>query len=144
MVADVLDLANRVSAKKPRFTRLQAYVKRFRRALKAPRRVCGIHNYSDVNRFRDVGTRAVMNALGCRQYWLTETGGLFEFGRAFRADPRRQLRATRYMFRLAARHKAIKRLYVYNWFGEMTPRFDAGLVADGEARPAYREVARKL
>jgi hypothetical protein len=144
MVADVLDLANRVSARRPVFTRTTTYVTRFRRALKAPLRICGIHNYSDVNRFRDVGTRAVMRALGCRQYWLTETGGLFEFGGSFPPNARRQLRATRYMFRLANRHTAIKRLYVYNWFGRMTPRFDAGLVADGVARPAYREVARRL
>src|SRR5918997_1456056 len=139
MAADVLDLANRVSARRPVFTRTIAYLQRFRRALKTPRRICGIHNYSDVNRFRDVGTRAVMGALGCRQYWLTETGGLFEFGASFPPSASRQVRATRYMFRLANRLKAVRRLYVYNWFGRMSPRFDAGLVADGAARPAYRE-----
>jgi hypothetical protein len=32
-----------------------------------PRKICGIHNYSDVNRFRDTGTRAIIRALGCRQ-----------------------------------------------------------------------------
>ena len=49
-------------------------------ALKAPRTICGIHNYSDVNRFRSTGTKALMKALGCKQYWLTETGGLYKFG----------------------------------------------------------------
>ena len=43
---------------------------RFRRALRIPRSVCGLHNYSDVNRFRSDGTRALMKALGCRRYWL--------------------------------------------------------------------------
>ena len=43
-------------------------------------RSCGIHNYSDVNRFRTAGTRALMRALGCRRYWLTETGGIMSAG----------------------------------------------------------------
>ena len=50
------------------------------RRLRVPRDVCGIHNYSDVNRFRTAGTRALMRALGCRRYWLTETGGIMSAG----------------------------------------------------------------
>jgi hypothetical protein len=54
------------------------------------------------------------------------------------------LRATQYMFKLARRYKRIRRLYVYTWFGAITPRFDAGLVAKGKPRPAYRELKRRL
>jgi hypothetical protein len=60
------------------------------------------------------------------------------------ASTKRQLRATKCMFRLAKRNRRIKRLYVYTWFGATTPRFDAGLVAHGRPRPAYGEVRRRL
>ncbi len=48
------------------------------------------------------------------------------------------------MFRLAQSIKAIKRLYVYTWFGGVTSRFDAGLVAGGKARKAYGEVRKRV
>ena len=145
VVADILDRADDARASKPRFRSTLRYIKRFRRALKSPRRFCGLHNYSDTNRFRDRGTKRLIRALGCREIWLTETGGIYKFraGR-LKASPRRQLRATRYMFRLARRYRRITRLYVYTWFGAVTPRFDAGLVAHGTPRPAYYEVRRRL
>jgi hypothetical protein len=31
---------------------------------------------------------------------------------------------------------------VYTWFGGVTPRFDAGLVADGTPRPALAEIKK--
>ena len=117
-------------------------------------KICGIHNYSDVNRFRATGTKAIMRALGCRQYWLTETGGLFKFGSFWTKRTRKgcknaagcQLKATKYMFKLARRNRRIKRLYVYTYFGKVTPRFDAGLVDNrtGKARKAYREVKKRI
>ena len=145
VVADILDRADNARAKKPRFRSTLRYIKRFRKALKVPRRYCGVHNYSDTNRFRDTGTKQIIKALGCREIWLTETGGIYRF-RAGRLGPsaKRQLRATKYMFKLARRNKRIRRLYVYTWFGAVTPRFDAGLVAKGKPRPAYREVKRRL
>ena len=48
------------------------------------------------------------------------------------------------MFKLARRIKRIKRVYVYTWFGGARPRFDAGLVAHGRPRLAYREVKKHL
>ena len=145
VVADILDRADNARATKPRFRSTLRYIKRFRKALKVPRRYCGLHNYSDTNRFRDRGTKQIIKALGCREIWFTETGGIYKF-RAGRLGPssRRQLRATKYMFRLARRYKRIRRLYVYTWFGKVTPRFDAGLVADGKPRPAYGELKRRL
>lgn len=145
VVADILDRADDARAKTLRFGSTLRYIKRFRKALKSPRRFCGLHNYSDTNRFRDRGTKQLIKALDCSEIWLTETGGIYRF-RAGRlgASPSRQLRATRYMFGLAQRYPRITPLYVYTWFGAVTPRFDAGLVARGKPRPAYYEVRRRL
>jgi hypothetical protein len=48
------------------------------------------------------------------------------------------------MFTIAKRYPRIKRLYVYTFFGRVTPRFDAGLVARGHPRPAYDYLRRRL
>lgn len=145
VVADVLDRADASRAKTPRYRSTLRYIERFRKALHAPRKICGLHNYSDVNRFRDRGTRQIIKALGCREIWLTETGGIYRFKTSgLGTSAQRQLRATRYLFELATRIKRIKRIYIYTWFGRMTPRFDAGLVAHGHPRPAYRELKKRL
>jgi hypothetical protein len=145
VVADVLDRADKSRTKTPTFHSTLRYIKRFRKAFHAPRKICGLHNYSDVNRFRDRGTKQIIKALGCREIWLTETGGIFKFkASGLGPSSKRQLRATKYMFKVAKRIKRIKRVYVYTWFGAVTPRFDAGLVAKGKARPAYREVKKRL
>ena len=146
VAADILDQADNTKAKKPTFKATTRYVKAFRKALKVPRKICGIHNYSDTNRFRDTGTKAITKALGCKQIWLTETGGIAKFGQ-FKFDTKRQLKATKYMFKLARANKRIKRLYVYTFFGNTTPRFDAGLVdaKQGDAlRPAFAEVKKQV
>jgi len=152
VVADMLDQADNARAKRPTFRATQRYIGKFRRALKVKRSICGIHNYSDVNRFRTTGTAALMKALGCKQYWLTETGGLYKFGSFWskktyhgcKSAASCQLKATKYLFSTAAKNKKIKRIYVYTWFGAVTPRFDAGLVANGAKRPAYDEVAKHV
>ena len=152
VAADVLDQADNPAASRPTFRNTSRYIKRFRHYLKAPRTVCGVHNYSDVNRFRSVGTRALIRALGCKQIWLTETGGLYRFGSFWSKRTKKgcktsascQLKATKYMFSLARSNHRIRRLYIYTWFGAVTPRFDAGLVARGKPRSAYREVKRHL
>jgi hypothetical protein len=152
VVADVLDQADDPAAKSPKYTQTAKYIKTFRQYLKVPRTICGIHNYSDVNRFRSTGTTALMNALGCKEYWLTETGGLYDFGSFWSKKTYHgcskasscQLKATKYMFTQAKKNKKIKRLYVYTWFGDVTPRFDAGLVANGQPRPALAEIRKYL
>ena len=150
VVADILDQADDPSAKKPTFKDTAKYVATFKKSLKVKLGVCGIHNYSDVNRFRSTGTKALMSALGCKEYWLTETGGLYAFGSFWSKKTYKgcskasscQLKATKYMFSQAKANKKIKRLYVYTWFGDVTPRFDAGLVANGTARPALTEIKK--
>jgi hypothetical protein len=143
VVADILDQADNTKASHPKFKATTRYIKQFRHYYKGPRKVCGVHNYSDVNRFRTTGTKAIMKALGCKQYWLTETGGIYKFA-GFKASQSRQLKATKYMFKVAKQNKKIKRLYVYTWFGAVTKRFDSGLVAHGKARKAYSEVRKHV
>ncbi|MEA2313063.1 MAG: hypothetical protein QOE28_3031 [Solirubrobacteraceae bacterium] len=148
VVADILDQADNTSARNPKFKATTSYIKQFRHFYKGPRAVCGIHNYSDVNRFRTTGTKAIIKALGCKQYWLTETGGIYKFA-GFKASQARQLKATKYMFKVAGQIKKIKRLYVYTWFGAPGARFDAGQVvrnANGTEtkRKSYSEVQKHL
>jgi hypothetical protein len=152
VVMDVLDSAENTATKNPTFKSVTRWIKGFRGALTVPRKICGLHNYGDTNRFRSKGTRTLIKAMGCKQVWLTETGGLYDFAsfwskktmKGCKSAEACQLKATKYMFGLAKSNKKIKRLYVYTWFGAMTPRFDAGLVAHGAGRPAYFEVAKRL
>ena len=143
VAADILDQADNTRAKRPTFRSAIRYVKAFRKAYKGPRGICGVHNYSDINRFRQTGTKAIIKALGCKQIWLTEAGGIFKFA-GFKASQSRQLKATKYMFKVARQNTKVKRLYVYTWFGGVTSRFDAGLVAKGKPRKAYAEVRKHV
>ena len=145
VTADILDQADNVRAKRPTFRSTTRYIKAFRKAYKGPRSVCGVHNYSDTNRFRQTGTKAIIKALGCKQIWLTEAGGLYKFV-GYKASQSRQLKATKYMFKVARANKKIKRLYVYSWFGApSSARFDSGLInPNGTPRKAYAEVRKHL
>lgn len=108
-------------------------------------KVVGIHNYSDTNRRRSRGTASIIRQTKKSDsvktaFWLTETGGIVEFGRSFKCSEKRAASRTTYMFSLARKFRAdIKRLYAYNWQGvDCDERFDAGLVKrDGSARPGY-------
>jgi hypothetical protein len=122
------------------------------RSLRARARLVGIHNYSDTNRFRSRGTRSIIRT--ARRYnrharfWMTETGGVVNFGRSFPCSPRRAAKAVSYMFTLArAYRRYVKRLYAYNWTGAGChgTAFDAGLVApSGARRPGYFVFKRRL
>ena len=104
--------------------------------------IWGLHNYSDTNRFRNKGTRAVLAAVR-GQLWLTETGGLVKFGPEFPnrhgSGLTRAKRAVAYAFKLAQSDRRITRLYLFAWFGgSSTARFDAGLMdSGGRPRPSY-------
>jgi hypothetical protein len=112
-------------------------------------KIWGLHNYSDTNRFRSTGTRAVLAAVR-GQLWLTETGGVVHFGSEFPnrrgAGLKRAQRALAYMFKLAASNRRITRLYVFDWYGgAKSARFDAGLMSpSGRPRPGYAVVRRHL
>ena len=108
--------------------------------------IWGLHNYSDTNRFRSTGTKAVLRDT-TGQVWLTETGGIVKLSGDFSFSLKRQTKATRYMFRLAGLSKRITRLYIFQWTGGITSRerFDAGLTNyKGKVRPAYCVVYEHL
>jgi hypothetical protein len=134
---------------------VESYIKRFYAELSdyhdRQARFIGIHNYSDVNRRRSTGTRAIMSRVRrythAPRFWLTETGGLVGFGRSFPCNETRAAHRTSYLFGLVRRYRrSIQRVYVYNWFGtDCRSRFDAGLVdRDGATRPAYATFRREL
>jgi hypothetical protein len=111
--------------------------------------VWGLHNYSDVNRLESWRTADLVKALG-NKVWLTETGGIVKFGGAFPnkngSGLRRSAKVLKFMFRVAAEHTRIKRLYIYDWTGgNSKTRFDAGLMnAKDQPREGYVVVCRQL
>jgi hypothetical protein len=111
--------------------------------------IWGLHDYSDVNRLQSWRTRELARALG-GQLWLTETGGIVQFGGAFPnrngSGLSRAARVLSYTLNLAGSYSRIKRLYLYNWTGGVNAsRFDAGLT-DSRHRPrkGYVVVCRRL
>jgi hypothetical protein len=111
--------------------------------------VWGLHNYSDTNRLQGTRTRAILAAVP-GQVWLTETGGIVQFGGAFPnkkgSGLRRAAKALSYMFKIADSSSRIKRLYIYDWTGgTSSTRFDAGLMnAKYQPRPGYVVVCKQL
>jgi hypothetical protein len=113
--------------------------------------VVGIHNYSDTNRNRTRGTRAIITTVRRynrrTQFWFTETGALASFMGSFPYSEARQASRLQNMFTYASRYRAsgVRRIYSYNWFGVeqdascgLRCAFDAGLVRPGgTTRPAY-------
>jgi hypothetical protein len=141
VAADVLDSSN-----------MESWLSTFDRYDQGKARIWGLHNYSDVNRRRSTGTRRLLARVG-GEVWLTETGGILKFGRAFPRSEKRQANRTKYMFSLANAYDSrraglrsrITRLYNYQWTGSpRSARFDAGLVSPtGKPRKAFR-VFKKL
>src|SRR6266566_5174813 len=129
------------------------YIAEFKREIGRLRTVMpgiwGLHDYSDVNRLESWRTREVGRALG-GQIWLTETGGIVQFGGAFPnrhgSGLSRAAKVLNYTLSLAASNSQIRRLYLYNWTGGVnSSRFDAGLT-DARDRPrmGYVVVCRRL
>jgi hypothetical protein len=92
----------------------------------------GLHNYSDTNRFTGTRTKQILETVPGK-LWLTETGGVVQFGTDFTnvrgSGLRRAAHALEYMYKLAYTSPRIQRLYIYNWFGETSrARFDAGIM----------------
>lgn len=142
---DVLDQANISSTLE--------YISEFKREIGRLRtimpRIWGLHNYSDINRLESWRTREISSALG-GQVWLTETGGIVQFGGAFPnrrgSGLTRAARVLRYMFAVAGSQHQIKRLYIYDWTGGFSwTRFDAGLMnAHDQPRAGYVAVCHAL
>jgi hypothetical protein len=111
--------------------------------------IWGLHNYSDVNRLEGWRTSDLVRALG-GQVWLTETGGIVQFGNDFPnkhgSGLTRAAKVLKFMFAVAAAHPQIKRMYIYDWNGgTASTRFDAGLTnAHEQPREGYLVVCRQL
>ncbi len=142
---DVLDQEN--------ITPTVRYIEAFKREVRHLRTrmpsIWGLHNYSDVNRMQSWRTRTLARVLG-GQVWLTETGGIVQFGGAFPNNHgqglTRAARVLKYMFALAGAVHQVKRLYIYDWLGgNSRTRFDAGLMnAKQVPRPGYLVVCKAL
>jgi hypothetical protein len=111
--------------------------------------IWGLHDYADVNRLESWRTRDLVRALG-GQVWLTETGGIVQFGGAFPnrrgSGLTRAAKVLKYMFAVAASQSQVKRLYIYDWTGgAASTRFDAGLMsAHDQPRAGYLVVCKQL
>jgi hypothetical protein len=136
LAADVLDQSN-----------VTSWLRAFKRSATGSPKRWGLHNYSDVNRKRTKGTRAVLRLVP-GEVWLTETGGVVSFGSDFKWSPKRAASRTKYMFKLADTYSKrrrgmrsrITRIYPYSWTGVgRKARFDAGFTnPSGSTRPAYK------
>jgi hypothetical protein len=142
---DVLD-ANNITPTLDYISEFKSEVKKLRTIMPS---ISGLHNYSDINRLQSFRTRALVQALG-GQVWLTETGGIVQFGGEFPnkhgSGLTRAAKVLSYMFNVAASQSRIKRLYIYDWKGgNASTRFDAGLMDNHfNPRPGYVVVCKKL
>jgi hypothetical protein len=114
-------------------------------------RIVGIHNYSDVNRRRTSGLRTIIHAVRrythSAHFWLTETGGVVEFGRSFPCSTTRAAHRLGYLFDTMRNYRHyLQRAYLYNWTGtDCRSRFDAGLTnAHGTPRKGYYTVRSRM
>jgi hypothetical protein len=121
-----------------------AYIKAFLRYAHPRPSIWGIHNYSDTNRFSTKRTAALLKATGRGQVWLTETGGIVQFGKSFPYNEQRAAKALQCMFTIA-KNPRIKRLYIYQFSGAPPGfSFDAGLVnTDGTPRLGWAVVKQR-
>jgi hypothetical protein len=142
---DVLDQANTI----PTLNYIAEFKREIGRLRTIMPRIWGLHDYSDVNRLESWRTREVSSALG-GQVWLTETGGIVQFGGYFTnrngSGLTRAARVLHYTFAVAGSQTQIKRLYIYNWTGGVkSTRFDAGLTDyRHKPRAGYVAVCRHL
>ena len=135
---DVLDQAN----VKPTV----AYIKSFLKYAHPRPTIWGFHNYSDTNRFSSSRTKQLLRVTKSVQVWLTETGGIVEFGHSFPYNQKRAAKALGCMFTIAKSNPRITRLYVYQFNGVLPHQstFDAGLInPDNTKRPGYAVVQKR-
>jgi hypothetical protein len=137
-------------------TGVERYMRSFYRHLSSTYRrratIVGLHNYGDVNRKRTTFTRNMIQQAHkynrSTKFWLTETGGIVNFGGSFPCSTSRASSRLKTMFSLARRYRksGIQRMYIYNWTGAgCSARFDAGLTnPDGTPRPGYTVVRNAL
>src|SRR4051794_6775961 len=135
---DILDQANVNPA--------VAYIRSFLKYAHPRPKIWGFHNYSDTNRFSSARTKKLLKATHSGEVWLTETGGIVEFGKGFPYNQKRAAKALECMFTIAKSSRRITRLYVYQYNGVLKHQstFDAGLInPDNTPRPGYQVVKKR-
>jgi hypothetical protein len=130
---------------------LESWLRAFQRKAKRKPRIWGLHNYVDANRFSSFGTRRMLRAVK-GEIWFTETGGLVKRyqrkrpgirERWVRHSLKRAAKATRYVFKLAALSRRVKRVYIYHFAPSTAPgaTWDSALLdGRGRPRPSYKVV----
>lgn len=124
------------------------WLRKFKRALRRPPRLWGLHNYNDANRFTTYRTRKMLS-LTEGKVWFSETGGIVrkKHRQSFPTGEKHQAKATRFVLdTLAPLSNRIERVYLYHWTQEGRPEaWDSGLVrADGTPRAAYYVVKSRV
>ncbi len=135
VAADVLDSPN-----------MRSWVTRFKRHVRTPPKIWGLHNYHDANSFSDESTKRLLGLVKGK-IWFTETGGLIRRFGTKRGKPhmfgygiRHAAKATRYVLNLSMMSKRIRRIYLYHWRAPLPfTTWDSALM-DGflRPRPGYR------
>jgi len=122
------------------------WLHRFLRAAKGLNGPWALHLYNDVNEFHPYALSRFVRLLR-GPLWVTEANGWLRFFPRLKLNYRRQERAVRYLFTLAAQaYPRVQRWYLYQWFGSPGHlRWDSGLVdRHARARPAMRVVQRRV
>jgi hypothetical protein len=122
--ADLLDRSN-----------VGTWAQRFVKAAKRTPKVWGLHNYTDANTLKTVGTRKLLKAVP-GAVWFTETGGVVArnngSGITFPTGASHAAKATKFVFStLAKLSPRVQRAYLYHWD---TGVGDIGTTADDDDR----------
>lgn len=134
VAADVLDQKN-----------MLPWIAQFKKFAGSKARLWGLHSYADSNRktaWRNTATLRLLNAVKGK-LWLTEVGGIVNFGTKFRYNERRAAASVSRTLSLSRKSRRIQRVYLYTWYGSDRRvvggrAWDSGLVsARGEPRRGY-------
>jgi hypothetical protein len=127
------------------------WAQRFVKTAKRTPKVWGLHNYTDANTLKTVGTRKLLKAVK-GAVWFTETGGVVSrnngSGIAFPTGSAHAAKVTKFVFStLAKLSPRVQRAYLYHWntgLGDITTAvddddrtWDSGLIGpDDKPRPS--------
>ncbi len=127
------------------------WAQRFVKAAKRTPKVWGLHNYTDANTLKTVGTRKLLTSVK-GAVWFTETGGVVSrnngSGITFPTGATHAAKATRFVFStLAKLSPRVQRAYLYHWntgLGDVATgaddddrTWDSGLIGpDDQPRPS--------
>ena len=129
------------------------WARQFRHYAKVEPRHWGLHNYIEANRFKSTRLQSLLKRVK-GEVWLTEVGGLVKRRtkkrytvKAIPESPEHARRVTDFIFdELLPVNRRIKRVYLYHWNSvSELDSWDSALIGpDGERRPAYWVLVRKL